>query len=200
MQKFEEEGYIKFRCNWQNVAGPPQDKVISLNYWREKFIGLGLIGELPDGTGFGNLSQRFSEDEIIISGSGTGGIPVLTRNHYSIIVDFSIPENRLDCKGRIKASSESLSHLAVYEASTQINAIIHIHDSGLWQKLIDKAPTTAAGASYGTVAMAQSVNSLVRANPADGIIIMKGHKDGIITYGPDLPTAANHILTRLNQN
>ena len=189
------EGYIKFKCNW--IRGKPisEEKINEMNQWRSKLYGLGLIGAYRDGTGFGNISVRLKNNQFIISGSQTGSTPLLTNNHYTIVTKSDIIKNKLTCKGSIIASSESLTHSALYLASKEINAVIHVHNLNLWKKLIYKIPTTKE-VPYGTPEMANEIFRLFKETDIreKKILVMAGHKEGVISFGKDIEGAGNVLL------
>ena len=110
-----DEGYIKYSCIWIKSA-PISDKgLIGINIWRQKLFALGLIGSYEDDIGFGNISIRVrNSSQFIISGTQTGHIPFLKNYHYTLVTSFNIEKNSLTCQGPIKASSESLTHAAIY--------------------------------------------------------------------------------------
>jgi len=53
-----DEGYIKFRCLHTPGPAPECAGLDVLIRIRNRLHGLGLIGVLPDGIGFGNISLR----------------------------------------------------------------------------------------------------------------------------------------------
>jgi ribulose-5-phosphate 4-epimerase/fuculose-1-phosphate aldolase len=194
-----EEGYIKFNCNWIEGEGSYDEIVARINPVREKLYALGLIGVLPDGIGFGNISVRIKGMEFLITGSSTGGIKQLSRNHYSRVTEYDIRKNRLTCIGPIKASSESLTHAMIYECSPETNAVIHIHSNELWNKLIHKVPTTSEDAPYGTAEIADEIRKLFDKKEVlkEKIIVMGGHSDGILAFGKDIDEAMSIILKNI---
>lgn len=150
-----DEGYVKYDCTWIPARPLISLEIAELNYWRNRLYRLGLIGQYDNGIGFGNVSQRGKIDkEIIISGTNTGGIPVLNESHYTTVIDYDWKENSVTCRGTIAASSETLTHAAIYEANPQINGVIHIHHRPLWQNLMYRVPTTQENIAYGTPEMA----------------------------------------------
>jgi len=192
-----DEGYVKYKCNWTNLDSIGANEIIQLNHWRDRLYQLGLIGIYDDGIGFGNLSIRQKDaDLFIISGTKTGGIPHLTPQHYTRVTDFNWEENYVTCVGPIQASSESLTHGAVYTANCEVNAVIHVHNLQLWHDLIDRLPTTNQNCAYGTPEMAREIMRLSRADRVKNlqIIVMSGHEEGIITFGKDLTEAGNILL------
>jgi L-ribulose-5-phosphate 4-epimerase len=190
------EGYIKFNCNW--IKGKPLDleELTSINEWRDTLYKVGLIGAYYDGVGFGNLSRRFDKNKFIITGSATGNISKLNEEHYVLVEDYNFSKNALTCKGPIKASSESLSHAIIYECSPKTNAVFHIHNLEMWEKLFDVMPTTNKDIEYGTPEMANEIKRLFgESNVKDEkIIIMGGHKEGIISFGETLDEAGKILL------
>ncbi len=127
-----EEGYIKFNLTWDQRPFELSDRDFkSINSYRQKLYYLDLIGAYPDGIGFGNLSIRYHENEFVISGSATGNLKTLLKEQYALVDKCDIKKNSVHCKGEIEASSESLSHGAIYNASSKVNAVIHIHHNAL---------------------------------------------------------------------
>ena len=165
---------------------------------------MNLIGAYENGIGFGNISQRFDDtSQFIISGSGTGRLATLTPDHYSLVTDIDIDENLLHCKGPVIASSESMSHGVIYGEDKDIHGVIHVHHKALWQKLLNKVPTTDAQAAYGTPEMAYEITRLFRETDLieKKILVMKGHEEGIFTFGESLEDAGRIILEYFqNQN
>ncbi len=191
-----DEGYIKYQCNW--IVSPPLETNLlsEINFWRSQMYQLGLIGEYDNGIGFGNISIRDCAPEyFIISGTQTGNLETLNGEHYTKVINFNFTENSLTCQGPIKASSESLTHAAIYTANPQVNAVIHVHHLQLWQQLLDRVPTTARNCAYGTPEMAEEIMRLSAKEElqTEKIIVMSGHEEGIITFGISLAEAANFL-------
>ena len=188
----KQEGYIKYSCDWiKKSITISDDQFKELNYWRSKLFEKKLIGVLPDGIGFGNISIKKNDNKFIISGSATGAFLILEKDHFAHVVKYSISQNSLTCEGRTKASSESLSHAVIYETLPNVKAAIHIHDKKMWESNLDKIPTTNKTAEYGTPEMALSIKELLSKNDnkESGIVIMGGHRDGIIAFGETLSEA-----------
>ena len=194
-----DEGYIKFNCNWILSNDIPLDKVAELNMWREIMYDKGWIGLYPDGIGFGNISMRCDEKTFLISGTATGGLPTLTKSHYSLVTNYDLSTNTVTCMGPLKASSESLTHALIYECSAATNAVIHIHNLDLWNRLLHHAPTSSENISYGTPEMANEIKRLFAetALGKEKIIVMGGHREGIISFGRDLEEAGSILIDRL---
>ncbi len=196
----ENEGVIKYNGTWTPSA-PLNDEIIwHLSEWRDKLYHLQLIGENQEGIGYGNVSIRYRENSFVISGSGTGGLPSLNAAHYTLVTDFSIAENSLTTVGPIKASSESLTHAAIYASQPHVHAVLHVHHNRLWKYLIQTAPATNKEVAYGTPAMAREIERLIQQSgtAATKLFAMGGHEEGVIAFGNDLDEAGDILLTALS--
>ena len=198
-----DEGYIKYQCEWELAPPLPYELLSELNRWRSHMYDLRLIGYYPHlGVGYGNISYRCPGQygHFIISGTQTGHIGRLTDMQYTAISGYDIDANSLHCKGPVKASSESLTHAAVYELSTRYQAVIHIHHFDMWKALLGKIPTTAEEVPYGTPEMAGEVARLYRESDlaVKRIFAMAGHEEGIIAFGESLEAAADVIIDHLH--
>jgi len=188
-----DEGYIKFNLEWKEQSFDfPVPLFHSIQTWRQKLFDLNLIGAYPNGIGFGNLSIRYHQNQFIITGSATGNFKQLTKRHYALVKNFDLDKNTLCAIGATKASSESLSHAAIYQANQEVNAVIHIHHQKFWEKYIHKLPTTPQNVAFGTPEMAYEISKLVKQEK--GIIIMGGHAEGIMAYGKSLNEAGKIVL------
>jgi L-ribulose-5-phosphate 4-epimerase len=184
------EGYVKFNC--EIIEGQvKKEDVEELNDWRKKLFELNLIGCYENGIGFGNISIRKGND-FIITGTSTGNKKELDENDYVIVKECDFEKNYVKCEGKIKASSETLTHAAIYKASKKVNAVIHIHNTRLWKELMNKKPTTR-NVEYGTIEMTKEIFRLFE-NMNDNVIVMKGHEEGIIVFGKTLEEAGQKII------
>ena len=196
------EGYIKFQCNWdQKEIRIPEDLFFSLEKERLRLYELGLIGMYPDGIGFGNISVRTEGRSFLITGSATGQFPTLNQSHYAMVSESNFKHNSISCKGLTKASAESLTHAAVYEALPEVGAVVHIHCLWLWEKLLNNYSTTSGEIEYGTPEMALAVQSLAAemGMSDENIIIMGGHREGILAFGKNLEEATSQIINIYNR-
>jgi L-ribulose-5-phosphate 4-epimerase len=192
-----DEGYIKYQCRWTLVDAIAEQDILELNFWRQQLYQLGLIGEYDDGIGFGNLSIRLPQSQqLIISGTQTGGLADLTAQHYAKVIDYNWQQNYVTCEGLSQASSETLSHGAIYQALPEINAVVHVHHQQLWSELLGRVPTTNPDCAYGTPEMAEEIISLCQqpVTQQAKIIAMSGHESGILTFGFDLNQASETLL------
>jgi ribulose-5-phosphate 4-epimerase/fuculose-1-phosphate aldolase len=196
-----ETGSVKFKC--QQVAGNivPFAGLDELNAYRKKLLELGMIGVDASGIGFGNLSIRDgATSRFYITGSGTGGILELEPADYARVVAYDFDRNWLQCEGSRIASSESLTHAAVYESDPTVFSVIHTHDLKLWAALLDKVPTTPKRVDYGTPEMAGAVRRLFEVSDVKTrkIFVMAAHEGGLVTFGRDLEEAFD-VLMRSRQ-
>jgi ribulose-5-phosphate 4-epimerase/fuculose-1-phosphate aldolase len=201
-----QEGYVKYTAYWDMAAPPAESAIHAINelrsaLWQMNLIGAYTTGELA-GIGFGNISTRapFGEGEFIISGTQTGDFPHLSAAHYTTVVAYNISENWLHCRGEIQASSESLTHAAVYESAPDCSVVIHIHHKKWWDVLCGKLPTTPAHVPYGTPEMGEAVQHLYRTSalPQVRVFAMGGHDEGLIAFG-DTPAAAWEAVRNMQQ-
>ncbi len=184
--------YIKFSCERVAAGITSFGGLAELNAYRRKLLDLQLIGLDPSGVGFGNLSVRGGvTDNFYITGSSTGGIQELTLADCAKVVACDFKMNRVRYEGSALPSSESLTHAAIYESDARAGAVIHCHDSKLWATLLNQAPTTSKAADYGSPEMANEIMQLfTRTNlRSKKIVVMAGHKGGIVTFGKDLEEA-----------
>jgi len=196
------EGYIKFQSNWEKEEIQVPEKVfVSLENERSRLYELGLIGMYPDGIGFGNISVRTKGGTFIITGSATGQFTTLNPSHYSLVLAYNFANNSISCKGSTNASAESLTHAAVYQALPEVGAVVHVHCLWLWEKLLNNYPTTSAKIEYGTPEMALAVQSLAAemSSSAEKMIIMGGHREGILAFGQTVEEATTQIIKIYNR-
>lgn len=196
-----DEGVTKYRCELEIAAPPEVDAIKNLMHCRDRLFAQGLIGVYPDGIGYGNVSLRIADsNRFYITGTQTGHKPALTTADYCEVTDYDIAQNRVRCRGKIAASSESMTHAAVYELNQAIGAIIHVHSRDLWQKCMHRLPTTAAAVAYGTPAMAAEMRRLYETSelPRLKMLIMAGHEEGLITFGATLAEAEQVLLRAMS--
>ncbi len=191
-----DEGYIKYQCNWIKTDFIQPEQIEVINKWRTVLFDEGYIGMYENGIGFGNISIRVDENLFLVSGSATGGIRELTAEHYALVTDYNFALNQLTCKGMTMASSESLTHAAIYDCSKETNAVIHVHHKEKWTSLLHRVATTNPAIAYGTTEMAYAIQDLISGNKIGDhkIIAMGGHEEGLISFGRTLEEAALTIL------
>lgn len=197
-----DEGVTKYECLFEAGDAPDGAAVAELIACRQRLFSQGLIGVYADGIGYGNVSVRLmGTQRFLITGTQTGSKTVLTAEDFCEVFAYDIARNRVSCRGRIAASSESMTHAAVYELNPQIGAIIHIHSSRLWHSGLQTLPTTAAAVAYGTPAMAGEMLRLYQTSTLarEQILIMAGHDEGVITFGKTLHDAESVLQKAIVQ-
>ena len=165
--------------------------------WRKPLWLAGVIGySYPDEVGFGNMSARVF-NKFVITGTNTGGLRKLKRQDFALVTGYSFEDNRVQCTGPVAASSESLTHAALYQLDINITAVVHVHSKELWTRLKDSIPTTPPEIAYGTLAMAQAFRCLWKEDHwfrTEGIAVMGGHQDGLVAIGGSVRQATKRIL------
>lgn len=200
-----DDGVIKYdRSQYIKSDALKVDEYKALENWRKTLHQLKLIGEyLPERIGYGNLSQKRDYSDIhspgpksqfVITGTQTGGLVDLNGDSYTRVLDYNFESWSAKTMGPLEASSEALTHAAIYEADPEITAVFHIHNNDIWKGMIENNyPATSEKIPYGTKEMATAVKELI-INDHLGLIVMKGHEDGVIAYGKTLEEAGKKIL------
>lgn len=197
-----ETGAVKFKCEQVAKGLSRFAELDELNLVRRKLVNLGMVGVDADGISFGNLSVRDgATSQFYITASGTGSLTELTLTDFSRVVAYDFVENWLRCEGPRIASSESLTHAAVYESDPTARAVIHCHDVKLWSALLENAPATAKAVEYGTPEMAYAVQRLFETTDVKEkqIFVMTVHHGGLVTFGKNVANAFGLILRELNR-
>ena len=201
----EREGVIKYSLNHQNIALDKDISISEINAWRTILFKLNLIGQIKeryDGYGFGNISQRTKPSntknaQFIISGTQTGNLEFLSRQHFCTVLEAKPDKNSLKSAGKIQPSSEALTHATVYQQNNEIKSVIHIHCPEIWSNS-DKLtlPCSRSQVKYGTPEMAEEVKRLFRTAPlqSTGVFSMLGHEDGIIAFSDSMEKAAGLLI------
>jgi len=199
-----DDGVIKYdRSNFTQCEALNYSEYAILENWRSLLFKLNLIGEYPEEqVGFGNMSESqnysdfsdFKGTQFVITGTQTGKHSKLNGEHYTRVLGYDITHQKIHVHGPIEASSEALTHAAIYEANPKIKAVFHIHSKEIWNgMIIDNLPATREEIPYGTLEMANAVKDLINGS-SSGIICMKGHEDGVIAYAENAERAGELIL------
>jgi len=189
------DGYIKFTIDHRETDPVCSDQEIStLLKFRTEVFDRGYIGILPDGVGFGNLSMRLG-DHFIITGNATGGIRTLNSSHFAKVLNYDPILNICTSEGSLKPSSESGTHAVIYEVLPEINMVLHIHNSLIWNEILKNGFFTPNNVEYGSPEMAEAVKSLVQQPDVQkaGVFAMKGHENGVVFLGKSFSDLHNLI-------
>ena len=193
-----DEGYVKYRSHWTPGPAPDPELALQLERWRRPLFEAGLVGHYDSlGVGYGNISIRSRlPGQFLISGTQTGHLAETGIEHYALVTDYSIENNMVACSGPVQASSEAMTHAAIYELDRRIAAIVHVHSAALWNKYLDELPTTSAAVAYGTPAMAMEFQRLYAETDfaESGLAVMAGHEEGLISCATTLAIATTRML------
>ncbi|MGZ3790449.1 MAG: class II aldolase/adducin family protein, partial [Bacteriovorax sp.] len=203
--KVIDDGVIKYdRSNFTQCGPIDLVEYSALELWRKKLYALNLIGEYPiEQVGFGNISEiknysqihQASVPQFIITGTQTGKYADLDGRFYTRVLDYDIDHLKIKMMGPVEASSEALTHAAIYTHNKNIKAIFHIHSKEIWNgMIIDRADHTCKSIPYGTVEMARATERCVGTKDF-GAFCMHGHEDGVIAFGRNLDEAGELVLS-----
>ncbi|MDR2716461.1 MAG: S-methyl-5-thioribose-1-phosphate isomerase [Treponema sp.] len=194
------DGYVKYTTTHTMAPAIESPHWAELNNARTQLFRLGLLGVNPEGIGFGNVSIRFQGEEFLVSGTATGASPELNPAEYCLVNSFDLMQNHIVSMGPVKASSEAMTHGAVYRSCSAANCVMHIHSGAIFNAMIrDGCPATAENAAYGTPEIACAIAQCVQELGTDeGAVVLAGHDEGLIVWGPTVERALN-LIVRLNK-
>ena len=71
----------------------------------------------------------------------------------------------------------------------------------MWEKYVDKLQTTNKEVPYGTSDMANEIKRLFRESDVnyEKILVMGGHKEGVVSFGETLEEAGNILLNKFHK-
>lgn len=208
----EREGVIRFRADHveDELPGELATALRPLLPWRRTLRSKNLLGEEPDrygGYGFGNVSVRVRpfaappcRRAFLVSGSQTSGLGRVGLEEFALVDAYDFDANRVASRGMVAPSSESLSHAAIYELSPDVRAVLHVHAPGLWSRgRAAGLPVTDGQVEAGTPQMAYEIERLGDQLSLEqrGVVVMGGHRDGILAFGRDPDQAGERLLAAL---
>ena len=123
---------------------------------------------------------------------------ILGKQGYSLVRAFDPLENTVASFGPVQASSESMTHGAVYGAANKARCVIHIHSPFLFTSLLAEGfPRTPESVAYGTPALSREVARLIteELSSSEGIFVTAGHNEGVFAYGESIASTLNLILS-----
>lgn len=200
------EGVIHFDLRFTQSDLPAECELGRLQQARARLFAAGLVGRDParyEGLGFGNLSERVGEGmRFIVSGSQTGGLTRLEREHYALVTEADPERNFIHAMGGCPPSSESLTHALLYQLGAEVGGVVHGHSPGLWTAADRlRLPVTPASAPYGSVAMVRAVRELWHSGQLARVagFVMLGHQDGVVAFGADVVQATDLLFDWLRR-
>lgn len=192
------EGIIKFNIQmFDRIDSLPSSDYSHIEEVRERIFKKNLIGFCQTlKVGYGNISSReqaTKNKQFVISGSQTGNIIHLSGEHYTRVLKYDLYKMSVQIQGPIEASSETLTHAGIYEGNILTKGVIHIHSKEIWNYLINnKYPSTPESAVFGTKELAIAIMEVSKElaqnkiTKNSGLIVLKGHEDGVMAYGRNL--------------
>jgi L-ribulose-5-phosphate 4-epimerase len=199
-EKREQEGVVKYSVRHESARVTVPAEMPELLSWRRRLRTLDLIGADAQGVGYGNLSIRlYSSPRFLITGSQSSGLREVDQRHFAIVTVIDLDRNSLRSVGELAPSSEALTHAALYQVQGSIRAVVHVHSSAIWTNWRHRLPTSRDDVLYGTPEMGYEMIRLHKrmALGGQGVIVMGGHQDGVVAFGPSLAEAAGEILKLL---
>jgi len=208
-----DEGAIKFEAEHREEALEERrfgELACRLMAWREILAQTGLVGQDParyGGFGYGNVSGRVGPPSaprgrraFLITGTQTSGRRCMGLEDFCLVERCWPTRNRVESRGEVLPSSESMTHGALYDLGPQIRFVFHAHSPVLWRRARElRLPTTERRVAYGTPEMAREVERLYRSTalPEVGVFSMGGHEDGIVAFGRDAEEAGGRLIRSL---
>lgn len=198
MTSHHDEGIIKYQHILDKKDHGYSDLAAILEIYRTQLKACDLLGVYKDcGLGYGNISAKITTcktTQFLITGSQTSGLESLDHSGYVLITQYGLKDQVIHATGMINASSESLTHAAIYESHPDITFVVHIHHSQIWKSYLKNKQglITPPNLEYGTLDMALACRNLI--HHPQGVIAMAGHIDGVIYFGTDLEVIVNKVL------
>lgn len=207
----EREGVIRFHAEHAEEPIPAELSPLAapLVAWRRVLRAMGWLGRDPErygGYGYGNLSVRLPEGEgFLVTGSQTSGLEELGLRHFVQVHRWSIEGNRVESRGEILPSSESLSHAALYAVHPEIRVVFHVHAPEVFRRAVlgakPRLPVTSPRIEAGTPEMAREIESAWEDDPPEGlggacrgVLVMAGHADGVLAFGESADAAGRSLV------
>jgi len=206
-QTKETEGVVQFA--FDTSGEPGVDPSPDLLAWRELMMRLQLIGQQPDryaGYGFGNLSQRISDEqdknaEFIISASQSAHLSHENPAAWSTIDVVNFERFWVEARSKQPPSSETLTHAAIYAAEPKANWVLHAHNPEIWRNAKAlKLPAIAEHVPYGSMAMTRAVAMLLQTHLSRPLVFVTlGHEDGVFALGATARDTGGLLVSYLSK-
>ena len=206
-----EEGIIKFDQELRKVSSVSAIDIKDLTLWRSLFFETGLIGKdggKYGGSAFGNLSKRIPpfqaplrKRKFIITGTQTSAIEDVKPEHYIKVLEYYPERNLVVVEGLINASSESLTHGALYDLDNTIKYVFHTHSPEIWNNARGLGiPVADKKAVHGSVELIEELERLFREEELRniGIFTCAGSRDGVFSFGKTAKEAGLIMMGNLH--
>lgn len=198
----EKDGVVKYSLEFNQTAIDIKKEFEILETCRKRLYALGLIGVYEDGIGYGNISYRYkNSNEFVITSTQTGHLKSLKDEEYSLVNSVDFENFKTKASGKTKPSSECITHAAIYDLDENINAVIHIHNEKLWNYMLENSYLSTNDTPYGTPEMVDDVINIYKdISPLENnLFVMKGHFEGIVSFGKDINEAEIAIYKLVNK-
>ncbi len=93
-----------------------------------------------------------------------------------------------------------MTHGSIYAAAPAVRSVFHAHSPEIWREAARLGlPRTGNRIPYGSPEMAEEVKRLVSSSKIlkQGIIVMGGHEDGVVSFGDSIDAAGANLLIAL---
>ena len=197
-----DEGVVKYSLKYTKTNEIAKKECKKIEKVRSRLYALGLIGAYSDGIGFGNISLRYKKkNSFVITATQTGELPKLSAAYYSLVKKVNFKKFTTYAIGPSKPSSEAITHACIYNINPQINAVIHVHNEKIWKYMLENDYLSTNDTEYGTLQMVEDVRSIYQdIDPfLNNAFVMKGHFEGVVTFGKTLADAEKTLYTILNK-
>ncbi len=197
----QQEGLIKFKHirTGQEISRDPLaesvlDRLVQL---RNIAYQKRLIGKAADGYPFGNLSVRLPDNRVLITASGTGKLETISTQHFCEITEWDLDGFYLKWLGRMPPSSETFSHLALYNAIPEATTILHTHRED-WNIFTQDHPGTDQQAANGSSFIAEELLMVgfIYRSELPLSIFMRGHPPGWMLIFPSLGSLEEWLVQK----
>ncbi len=132
----------------------------------------------------GNLSFRTASGFVITAAGSELG--KLKTESFVWVKGVDIPQKKVFCVGKIQPSSEAMMHQMIYDARSDVTAILHAHALDL-----AGAVTTKKEFPYGTLEFARSAAEVLKDHD---LVVLKDH--GFVTVGKTVAEAYERLALR----
>lgn len=183
---------VKFKTEFLKKPVPKDPRIAELISWCRKFHQHNLA-PVCAGCSAGNLSFRLEpgKNHFIITGAGLKAKDGLTNKSLVKILDCDLKNKVIKVEGKVKPSSETMLHFALYQNRPEVNAIFHGHCPEILKqaKKLNLAQTEKE-ASYGSVELVKQALAILKNN---NFLVLKNH--GFVALGKTMEETGQLVLS-----